>query len=142
MVKIYSDSDLQFHILYWHHDTWLPQPLSCFIFHLPNLLVTQNFVYPITLFSLNTDRVLGVTQLIYSGHRLHLCIAKYTRIKHFTSFVDLPAIIRDWSSSWGKFTIPRKVSVADRTPYVERRWKARAITNMSSNYCCIHYTGY
>jgi hypothetical protein len=29
---------------------FITQPLSCFVFHLPNLLVTQNFVYP-TLFS-------------------------------------------------------------------------------------------
>ena len=28
----------------------LPNPLSCFVFHLPNLLLTQNLVYP-TLFS-------------------------------------------------------------------------------------------
>ena len=29
---------------------FITQPLSCFVFHLPNLLLTQNFVYP-TLFS-------------------------------------------------------------------------------------------
>jgi hypothetical protein len=29
---------------------YITQPLSCFVFHLPNLLLTQNFVYP-TLFS-------------------------------------------------------------------------------------------
>jgi hypothetical protein len=43
----------------------ITQPLSCFVFHLPNLLLTQNFVYP-TLFSsvpppaINNDRSLTV----------------------------------------------------------------------------------
>jgi hypothetical protein len=42
---------------------FITQPLSCFLFHLPNLLLTQNFVYP-TLFSsvpppaINNDRSL------------------------------------------------------------------------------------
>jgi hypothetical protein len=42
----------------------ITQPLSCFVFHLPNLLLTQNFVYP-TLFSslpppaINNDRSLN-----------------------------------------------------------------------------------
>jgi hypothetical protein len=44
----YFDSESCF----WNDNKFLfnTQPLSCFVFHLPNLLLTQNFVYP-TFFS-------------------------------------------------------------------------------------------
>jgi hypothetical protein len=45
---------------------FITQPSSCFVYHLPNLLLTQNFVYPTTLFSsvpppaINNDRSLNI----------------------------------------------------------------------------------
>jgi hypothetical protein len=83
MIKIVTLNLWLIHILYWHMTVdiafqspifewvmlwkwqyiFITQPLSCFVFHLPNLLLTQNFVYP-TLFSsvlppaINNDRSL------------------------------------------------------------------------------------
>jgi hypothetical protein len=81
MIKIVTLIDLHIVLTYdcWHcflvFNIWvshalemtiyifITQPLSCFVFHLPNLLLTQNFVYP-TLFSsvppptINNDRSL------------------------------------------------------------------------------------
>jgi hypothetical protein len=68
MIKIVTLIDWLIFILYWHTTVdslvfnnrvshaldmtinFYYPPLSCFVFHLPNLLLTQNFVYP-TLFS-------------------------------------------------------------------------------------------
>ena len=73
------------------------QPLRCFIFHLSNLLLTQNFVYP-TIFSLvpppaiNNDRPL-------SGP-LVLKLQSFARCSAIFNVLNIRAAIELYSCKW------------------------------------------
>ena len=90
----------------WKWQTiFITQPLSCFVFHLPNILLTQNFVYP-TLFSsvpppaINNERSLIQNQLVHLQTLIRSKQVPMTAIVRFLSLSMNFVVVQYFPRSW------------------------------------------